>query len=59
VEIARVRASHEKETTAIKAKLNRAELQVSTLERTLQSKEKENEELTKICDGLLAQVEGS
>jgi hypothetical protein len=57
VEIARVRANYEKEIATLKTKLSRCEVNVSSLERTLAGKELENQELTKICDGLVQQME--
>ncbi|KAJ3218226.1 RING-box protein 1A [Dinochytrium kinnereticum] len=57
VEISRVRGALEKETTTLRAKVSRAELHISTLERTIQSKDQENVELSKICDTLLQQIE--
>ncbi len=57
VEIARVRATFEKESAAQKTKISRFELQIASLERNLAGKEEENRELTKICDGLVQQME--
>ena len=57
IEIARVRAGYEKEINGVKLKLSRAEIQIGSLERALKGKEMENEELTKICDGLVQQME--
>ena len=34
----------------------KAEMKISSLERTVEQKTKENEELTKICDELIAKV---
>ncbi|KAJ3080077.1 Transforming acidic coiled-coil-containing protein 3 [Quaeritorhiza haematococci] len=59
VEIAKVRSTYDKEISALKAKLSRAELQISTLENTVETKTRENKELTKICDGLLAQIDAA
>ncbi|KAJ3060153.1 Transforming acidic coiled-coil-containing protein 3, partial [Podochytrium sp. JEL0797] len=55
IEIARVRAGYEKEIAALKVKLSRTELHMSSLERTVETKAQENAELTKICDDLLMQ----
>lgn len=57
VEIHKVRSVYEKETASTRTKLSRAELQISTLERAVEMKTTENLELTKICDGLLQQIE--
>jgi chromosome segregation ATPase len=57
VEIAKVRATYEKEIAALKTKYSRCEIQIQSLERTLAGKELENQELTKICDGLVQQME--
>ncbi|KAJ3045191.1 hypothetical protein HDV00_011061 [Rhizophlyctis rosea] len=59
VEIARVRTTYEKEISALKAKLSRSEVAIKTLERTVESKNEENAELAKICDGLVAQLDQS
>ncbi|KAI9089448.1 transforming acidic coiled-coil-containing protein-domain containing protein [Phlyctochytrium arcticum] len=56
-EMTRIRAAYDKEVSALKAKLSRSEVQMSTLERTIESKTQENQELTKICDSLVAQLE--
>lgn len=58
MEIARARASYEKEIAALKTKLSRTEINISSLERALAGKDLENQELTKICDGLVQQMEG-
>ncbi|KAK6096639.1 hypothetical protein MT418_003466 [Batrachochytrium dendrobatidis] len=57
VEIARVRASYEKEAAAMRAKLSRVEIQMQTLDCNLKTKVQENQELTKICDDLVSQME--
>ncbi|KAI8612379.1 transforming acidic coiled-coil-containing protein-domain containing protein [Chytriomyces sp. MP71] len=59
VEIARVRAGLEKEITALRIKVSRAELHVASLVKSMESKTAENAELTKICDDLLLQIENS
>ncbi len=40
----------------MQAMLRKAEMRVNSLERALEQKTKENQELTKICDELIAQV---
>nr|KAJ3421144.1 Transforming acidic coiled-coil-containing protein 3 [Polyrhizophydium stewartii] len=57
VKIERVRSTYEKEIAALRAKLSRMEVQTQTLERNLQTKTQENQELTKICDDLVSQME--
>ena len=57
IEIARVRSTFEKEISTLKTKLSRSEVNVASLERSLAGKELENQELTKICDGLVLQME--
>ncbi|KAJ3334155.1 hypothetical protein HDU76_008617 [Blyttiomyces sp. JEL0837] len=59
IEIARVRAAFEKEIAALKVKISRADLHISSLEKTIETKTQENQELTKICDDLLMQIENS
>ncbi|KAJ3102979.1 Transforming acidic coiled-coil-containing protein 3, partial [Physocladia obscura] len=56
-EIARVRAGLENEISALKIKISRSDLQIESLKKTLDTKEQENLELTKICDDLMVQVE--
>ncbi|KAI9202595.1 transforming acidic coiled-coil-containing protein-domain containing protein [Polychytrium aggregatum] len=58
IEIARVRASHEKDMSAQRAKLQRAELQIKSIEKTVETKTLENQELTKLCDELLEKLGG-
>ncbi|KAJ3107540.1 RING-box protein 1A [Phlyctochytrium planicorne] len=57
VEISRVRNAMEKENAALKAKVSRAEIHITTLERTIESKTQENLELSRICDTLLQQIQ--
>jgi chromosome segregation ATPase len=57
VEIAKTRNNYEKEITTLRLKLQRSELGLKNLERSLQLKEEENKELTGICDGLVMQME--
>ncbi|KAJ3271913.1 Transforming acidic coiled-coil-containing protein 2 [Terramyces sp. JEL0728] len=56
IEIARVRASYEKELIATRSKVSRLECQINNLERNLEGKNTENEELMRICDGLEKQL---
>jgi transforming acidic coiled-coil-containing protein 3 len=57
IEIAKARAAYEKEIAALKTKISRFELNIASLETSLATKEHENQELTKICDGLVQQME--
>uniref|UniRef100_H0X1S7 Transforming acidic coiled-coil containing protein 2 n=1 Tax=Otolemur garnettii TaxID=30611 RepID=H0X1S7_OTOGA len=55
-EIAQVRGKAQQEQAAHQASLRREQLRVDALERTLEQKNKEIEELTKICDELIAKM---
>ncbi|XP_074928601.1 transforming acidic coiled-coil-containing protein 2 isoform X7 [Chelonoidis abingdonii] len=55
-EIAQVRGKAQQEQTAYQASLRKEQLKVDALERTLEQKNKEIEELTKICDELIAKM---
>ncbi|XP_069755914.1 microtubule-associated protein futsch-like isoform X2 [Narcine bancroftii] len=55
-EIAQVRAKSKSEQTAFQASLRKEQMKVESLERTLEQKNKEVEELTKICDELIAKM---
>lgn len=57
IEIAKTRSNYEKEISTLKTKLQRCELTMNSLERSLALKEEENKELTGICDGLVQQME--
>ncbi|TPX43419.1 hypothetical protein SeMB42_g04732 [Synchytrium endobioticum] len=57
VEIAKVRATYEKEISGYKIRISKAELQASSLEKVVAQRTNENIELTKICDQLLAHVQ--
>ena len=43
----------ESETSRVKAVLKKTEMRLASLEKTLDQKTKENEELTKLCDELI------
>ncbi|XP_040191209.1 transforming acidic coiled-coil-containing protein 3 isoform X2 [Rana temporaria] len=58
-EIAQVRTKFKSETTALQATLRKEQMKVQGLERTLEQKAKENDELTKICDDLILKMEKS
>lgn len=55
-EIAQVRGKAQQEQAAYQASLRKEQLRVDALERTLEQKNKEIEELTKICDELIAKM---
>uniref|UniRef100_A0A669C9S0 Transforming acidic coiled-coil-containing protein C-terminal domain-containing protein n=1 Tax=Oreochromis niloticus TaxID=8128 RepID=A0A669C9S0_ORENI len=55
-EIAQVRAKAKQEQAASQASLRKEQMKVDSLERTLEQKNKEIEELTKICDELIAKM---
>ncbi|XP_062988821.1 transforming acidic coiled-coil-containing protein 2 isoform X3 [Elgaria multicarinata webbii] len=55
-EIAQVRGKSQQEQAAYQASLRKEQLKVDALERTLEQKNKEIEELTKICDELIAKM---
>ena len=44
------------EVNGINAASRKAEMKITSLERTVEQKTKENDELTKICDELIAKV---
>ncbi|XP_029459808.1 transforming acidic coiled-coil-containing protein 1 isoform X2 [Rhinatrema bivittatum] len=55
-EIAQVRAKAKAESAALHASLRKEQMKVESLERALQQKNQEIEELTKICDELIAKI---
>ncbi|XP_078500072.1 transforming acidic coiled-coil-containing protein 2 [Lissotriton helveticus] len=55
-EIAQVRTKSVQEHAAYQASLRKEQLKVDALERTLEQKNKEIEELTKICDELISKM---
>ncbi|XP_053191866.1 transforming acidic coiled-coil-containing protein 3 isoform X2 [Scomber japonicus] len=56
-EIASVRSGYKAEVSALQAQLRREQLKVQSLEKSLDQKEKEAEELTKLCDELITKVQ--
>ncbi|KAK2826059.1 hypothetical protein Q5P01_020273 [Channa striata] len=56
-EIAEVRSKYKAEVSALHAQLRREQLKVQSLEKTLDQKGKEAEELTKLCDELITKVQ--
>uniref|UniRef100_A0A3B3BJ19 Transforming acidic coiled-coil-containing protein C-terminal domain-containing protein n=1 Tax=Oryzias melastigma TaxID=30732 RepID=A0A3B3BJ19_ORYME len=56
-EIAEVRSKYKAELSALQAQLRREQLKVQSLEKSLDQKEKEAQELTKLCDELISKVQ--
>ncbi|XP_029316167.1 LOW QUALITY PROTEIN: transforming acidic coiled-coil-containing protein 3 [Cottoperca gobio] len=56
-EIAEVRSKYKSEVSALQAQLRLEQLKVQSLEKSLDQKEKEAEELTKLCDELITKVQ--
>ena len=56
-DLAQVRSNSEREVGALQAKLKKEQMSISSLTTALQDKSRENEELTKICDELIAGAE--
>ncbi|TKS86575.1 Transforming acidic coiled-coil-containing protein 3 [Collichthys lucidus] len=56
-EIAEVRSKNKAEISALQAQLRREQLKVQSLEKSLDQKAKEAEELTKLCDELITNVQ--
>ncbi|RXM97492.1 Transforming acidic coiled-coil-containing protein 3 [Acipenser ruthenus] len=56
-EIAQVRTKYKAETAALQATLRREQMKIQSLDRSLEQKAKENEELTKLCDELIMNVQ--
>ncbi|KAM3940746.1 transforming acidic coiled-coil-containing protein 3 isoform 2-T2 [Leptodactylus fuscus] len=56
-EIAQVRSKAKSEATALQATLRKEQMKIQSLERSLEQKAKENDELTKICDDLILKME--
>ncbi|XP_044023713.1 transforming acidic coiled-coil-containing protein 3 isoform X2 [Siniperca chuatsi] len=56
-EIAEVRSKYKAEVSALQAQLRREQLKAQSLEKSLDQKEKEAEELTKLCDELITKVQ--
>ncbi|XP_058471158.1 transforming acidic coiled-coil-containing protein 3 [Solea solea] len=57
-EISAVQSRYKAEVSALQAQLRREQLKVQSLDQTLDQKEKEVEELTKLCDELITKVQG-
>ncbi|XP_055929704.1 transforming acidic coiled-coil-containing protein 1-like isoform X1 [Argiope bruennichi] len=55
-EIESAKKSGDAEVTVLRAQLKKAEMRISSLEKDLEQKNKENTELSNICDDLIAKV---
>jgi predicted RNase H-like nuclease (RuvC/YqgF family) len=55
--LAEMRAEYEKELSTLRTAVMRAEARIKQLETTVENKSKENAELIKLCDELIAKVE--
>ena len=51
-----IRRSKSGEISKLQIMLRKAEMKVSTMERTVEQKSRENKELTEICDDLISKV---
>ncbi|KAG7509668.1 hypothetical protein JOB18_001582 [Solea senegalensis] len=56
-EISEVQSRYKAEVSALQAQLRREQLKVQSLDKSLDQKEKEVEELTKLCDELITKVQ--
>ncbi|KFO25704.1 transforming acidic coiled-coil-containing protein 3 isoform X2 [Fukomys damarensis] len=56
-EITQVRSKAQAEALAFQANLRKTQMQIHSLEKTVEQKTKENEELTRICDDLISKME--
>ncbi|XP_029805411.1 transforming acidic coiled-coil-containing protein 3 isoform X2 [Suricata suricatta] len=56
-EIAQVRSKAQAEALAFQASLRKEQMRAQSLEKTVEQKTKENEELTRICDDLISKME--
>lgn len=52
-----MRSKAQAEALALQASLRKAQLQIQSLEKTVEQKTKENDELNRICDELIAKME--
>ncbi|KAJ1970338.1 hypothetical protein H4R34_006086 [Dimargaris verticillata] len=57
-EIAKVRTQKDKEISLLKAQISRAESKIASLDATIETKTKENQELMTICDELMTKMSG-
>ncbi|XP_013211354.2 transforming acidic coiled-coil-containing protein 3 isoform X3 [Ictidomys tridecemlineatus] len=56
-EITQVRSKAQAEALAYQASLRKAQMQIHSLEKSVEQKTKENDELTRICDDLISKME--
>lgn len=56
-EIAQVRSKAQAEALALQASLRKEQMRVQSLEKAVEQKTKENDELTRICDDLISKME--
>ncbi|KAM9678846.1 transforming acidic coiled-coil-containing protein 3 isoform 1-T2 [Trichechus inunguis] len=56
-EITQVRSKAQAEALAFQASLRKEQMRVHSLEKTIEQKTKENDELTRICDDLISKME--
>ncbi|XP_039080857.1 transforming acidic coiled-coil-containing protein 3-like [Hyaena hyaena] len=56
-EIAQVRSKAQAEALAFQASLRKEQMRIQSLEKAVEQKTKENEELTRICDDLISKME--
>lgn len=56
-EIAQVRSKAQAEALAFQASLRKEQMRVHSLEKAVEQKTKENNELTRICDDLISKME--
>nr|XP_023494295.1 transforming acidic coiled-coil-containing protein 3 isoform X1 [Equus caballus] len=56
-EIAQVRSKAQAEALAFQASLRKEQMRIHSLEKTVEQKTKENDELTRICDDLISKME--
>ncbi|XP_062983485.1 transforming acidic coiled-coil-containing protein 3 isoform X2 [Elgaria multicarinata webbii] len=56
-EIAQVRSKAKTEVVALQANLRKEQMRIQSLERSIEQKAKENDELTKLCDDLISKME--
>ncbi|XP_072042455.1 uncharacterized protein [Amphiura filiformis] len=55
-EIDKVKSSYEAEITGLQAAVKRGQMEISSLEKQIEQKTRDNAELTKICDELIAKM---
>ena len=58
-ELTKNRQNFDTQLVSLKAKLGRTEMKISNLESEVERKTKENADLMKMCDELIAQLDGT